>query len=191
MRTSSSCSAPRRMLQGCTNIGTLPVLCRAHENEYCDIMEEMLCFFNQTAPDDPQLSADPTELELLSVDRYTQLEIPVYDFREADVLQIHRACWTGKNAFRNGSARNNWVWVQTGGKPSYGDLRGQAVTCLLTHFKIRTVLRKATAVHRLGVVRVLDLINGVILHLASGHIQVRKRSIGPDMRIVGIGAVIG
>jgi len=102
MPTSSSRSAPRRMLKGCTNIGTLCELCRAHEIEYCDMMEEMLCFIKQTAADDPQLPADPTELGLLPVERFTQLEIPVSDFQEADVFQIHPASCTGKKAFRNG-----------------------------------------------------------------------------------------
>jgi len=45
MPTSSSSSAPRRMLNGRTNIGTLSELCRAHEIEYCDMMEEMLRFY--------------------------------------------------------------------------------------------------------------------------------------------------
>jgi len=60
MPTSSSRSAPRRILKGCTNIGTLSELCRAHEIEYCDMMKEMLRFIQQTAADDPRLPADPT-----------------------------------------------------------------------------------------------------------------------------------
>jgi hypothetical protein len=191
MPTSSSRSAPRRMLKGRTNIGTLSELCRAHEIEYCDMMEEMLRFIKQTAADDPRLPADPTELGLLPVERFTQLEIPVSDFQEADVFQIHRARCTGTKAFRNGGARNDWVWVQTGGEESYGDLRGRAVARLLALFKIRNVLSEAAGVHRLALVRVLDPINGGRFHLASGHIRVGKRSTGRDMRIVGIGAVIG
>ena len=62
MPTSSRCSAPRRMLKGRTNIGRLSELCRAHEIEYCDMMEEMLRFIKQAAADDPRLPADPTEL---------------------------------------------------------------------------------------------------------------------------------
>jgi len=102
MPNSSSRSAPRRMLKGHTNIGTLSELCRAHEIEYCDMMEEMLRFIKQTAADDTRLPADPAELGLLPAERFTQLEIPVSDFQEADIFQIHRACSTRTKAFRNG-----------------------------------------------------------------------------------------
>jgi len=104
MPTSSSRSAPRRMLKDRRNIGTLSELCRAHEIEYCDMMEQMLRLIKQTAADDPRLPADPTELGLLPVERFTQLEIPVSDFQEAEVFQIHRALCTGTKAFRNGGA---------------------------------------------------------------------------------------
>jgi len=65
MLTSSSSSAPRRMLKSSTNIGTLSELCQAHEIEYCDMMEEILYFIKQTAADDPRLPAHPTEVGLL------------------------------------------------------------------------------------------------------------------------------
>jgi len=42
--TSSSCSAPQRMLKSRTNIGTHSEPCPAHDIEYCDMTEEMLCF---------------------------------------------------------------------------------------------------------------------------------------------------
>jgi len=91
MPTPSSCSAPQRMLKGRTNIGTLLELCRAHEMEYCDMMEQMLCFIQRPVADDPPLPAHPTELALLPGERFTMLEITVSAFREADVFQIHRA----------------------------------------------------------------------------------------------------
>jgi len=65
------------------------------------------------------------------------------------------------------------------------------VARLLALFKIRNVLSEAASVHRLAWVCVLDPINGGRLHLASGHIRVGKRSTGREMRIVGIGGVIG
>jgi len=136
MPTSSSRSAPQRMLKGRTNFGTLSELCRAHEIEYCDMMEEMLRFIKQAAADDTRLPADPTEVGLPPMEGFTQLEIPVSDFWEADVFQIHRACCTGTKAFRNGGARNAWVWLQTGREESYGNLRGRAVAQLLALFKI-------------------------------------------------------
>ena len=62
---------------------------------------------------------------------------------------------------------------------------------LLALCKIRNVLSEAAGVYRLALVRILDPINGGRFHLTSGHIRVGKRSTGRDMRIVGIGAVIG
>jgi len=191
MPTSSSHSAPRRKLKRRTNIGMLSELCRAHEIEYCDIMEEMLSFIKQTAANDPRLPAHLTELGLHPVERFIQLEIPVSDFPEADVFQFHRARCTGTKAFCNGGARNNWVWVQTGREESYGNLRGLAVARVLALSKIRNVLRKAAGVHRLALVPVLDPINHNKFPLTSGHIRLGKLSTGRDMRIVGIGAVIG
>jgi len=176
MPTSSSHSAPRRMLKGHINIGTLSEACQAHEIEYCDMMEEMLRFIKQTAADDPRLPADPTGLELLPVERFTRLEIPVSDIQEGDVFQIYRARWTGTKAFHNGGARNHWVWVQTSGEGSNGDLRERAVARLLALFKIGNVLSEAGGIHWLALVGVLDLINGGRFHLASRHIQVGKRS---------------
>jgi len=73
------------------------------------MMEEMLRFIKQTAADDPRLPADPTELRLLLLERFTQLEIPVSDFQRAEVFQIHRARCTGTKAFSNGGDRNDWV----------------------------------------------------------------------------------
>ena len=191
MPTASSRSAPRRMLKSHTNIDMLSELCQAQEIEYYDMMEKMLRFIQQTAVDDPWLPADPTELGSLPVERFTQLAIPVSDFQGDDGFQIHWACCPGTKAFRNGSARNDWVWVQSGGEESCGDLRGRAVAQLLALFKIRNVLSEAAGVHQLTLVRVLELINGDRFHQASGYIRVRKLSTGRDMRIVGIGTVIG
>jgi len=127
MPISSTSSAPWPMLKGPRSIGTLTELCQAHEIEYCDMREEMLHFTKQTAADNPQLPADPTELGLLPVERFTQPQIQVSDFQEADVFQIHRARCTGRKVFHNSGARNDWEWLQTGGEESNGDLQGQGV----------------------------------------------------------------
>ena len=62
---------------------------------------------------------------------------------------------------------------------------------LLALFRIRNILREATAVHRLALLRILDPINGGRFHIPSRHIHVGNRINGRDMRIVSIGAVIG
>jgi len=142
------------------------------------MMEDMLPFIQQTTADDPRRPADPTELGLLPVERFTQLEIPVSDLQEADLFQIHQARWTGTKAFRTGGARNDWVWVRTGGEESSGDLQGLAVGRLLALFRIRNVLSEAAGVHRLALVHLLDPINGCRFHLTSRYIQVSMQSTG-------------
>jgi len=192
MPTVPSGSRPRRVLKGrMKNTSRLTKLCTALDIHYSNMMEEILCSIRQTAADDRRLPADPAELGLLPVEGFAQLEIPVPDFQETDRFLIHRARCTGTRAFHNGGSRNDLVWVQTGGEANYGDLRGRVVARLLVLFKIRNILSEAAAVHRLALVRMLDLINGGRFHIPSGHIRVGYRINGRDMRIVSIGAMIG
>jgi len=188
----SSHSTPRRVLKGrMKNTSTLTELCATLNIHYSHIMQEILPFTRQTAADDRRLPADPTELGLLPVEGFAQLEIPVPDFQETDRFQIQWARCTGTKAFCNGGPRNDWVWVQTGGEANYGDLRGRVVARLLALFNIRNILSEAGAVHRLALVCILDPVNSGRFHIASGHIRVARRVNGRDMRIVSIGAVIG
>jgi len=46
------------------------------------------------------------------------------------------------------------------------------VARLLALFKIRNILSKAAAVHRLALVRILNPINGGSFHIPSAHIRV-------------------
>ena len=189
----SSRSAPRPVLKGrmMENIGTLTELCRALNIDYSDMIEEMLRFIRQTIADDQRLPSDCTELGSLAIEQFTNLEIPVSDLQEADVFQIHRARCTGTKAFRNGDPRNDWIWVQAGGEESYRDLRGWVVPRLLALVKTRNVLSRAGDVHRLALLHILDPVGCGRFHRRSGHIPVSKQPNGRDMRIVGIGAVIG
>jgi len=147
----SSDSTPRRVLKGrMKNTSMLTILCATLNIHYSDMMQEILRFTTrQTAADDRRLPADPTELGLLPVEGFAQLEIPVADVEETDRFQIHRARSTGTKAFRNGGPRNDWGWVQTGGEANYEDSRGRVVARLLALFKIRNILSEAGAVHRL------------------------------------------
>jgi len=189
----SSRSAPRRVRKGrmMENIGTLTDLCRALNIDYSDMIEEMLRFIRQLIADDQRLPSDRTELGSLPVEQFTHLEIPVSDFQEADVFQIHRTHCTRTNAFRNGDPRNDWIWVQAGGEEGYRDLRGPGEPRLLALFNIRNVLSGAGDVHRLALVPILHPVGSGIFHRGSRHIRVSKGPNGRDMRIVGIGAVIG
>jgi len=189
----SSRTAPRPVLKDrvIENIGTLTELCRALNIDYSDMIEEMLRFIRQTIADDQRLPSDRTELGPLPVEQFTHLEIPVSDFQEADVFQIHRARCTGTKALRTGDPRNDWICVQAGGEESYGDLQGLVVAPLLALFKIRNVLSGAGDVNHLALVHILDPVGAGRFHRGSGHIRVGKWPNGPDMRIVSIGAVIG
>jgi len=191
MRAFSSQSTPRRILKGrMKNTSRLTELCATLNIHYADMMQERLRFTRQTAADYQQVPADSTELGLLPVEGFAQLEILVADFQETDRFQIHRAHCTGTRAFRNGGPRNDLVWVQTGGEANYGDLRGRVVARLLALVKIRNILSEAAAVHRLALGCILDHVNSGRFDIGSGHIRVSTRVNGRDMRIVSIGAVI-
>ena len=155
------------------------------------MIEEMLRFVRQTIADDQQLPSDRTELGSLPVEQFTHIEIPVPDFQDTDVFQIYRARCTGTKAFRNGGPRKDCLWVQAGGEESYGHLRGRVVARLVALFKIRNVLSGAGDVYRLALVRIFDPVGTGRFHRRNGHIRVSKRPNGRDMRIVGIGTVIG
>ena len=107
------------------------------------------------------------------------------------LFQIHCTRCTRTKAFRNGSPRNDWVWVQASGEKSYGDLPGWVVAWLLALFKIRNVLSGNGNIHSLAMVHILDPASAGRFHCESGHIQVSKQSNSWYMRIVGIGVVIG
>jgi len=192
MATGRSRSPPGRVLKGrVKNTSTLTELCTPLDIHYSHIMDEILRFIRQTAADDQRLPADLGKLGLLPVEEFAQPEIPVPDIQETERFQIHRAHCTGTKAFRNSGSRNNRLWVQTGGEANYGDLQRLVVARLLSLFKIRNILTKAAAVHRLALVGILDLINGGRFHIPSGHIRVGNQINGRDMRIVSVGAVIG
>jgi len=106
----SSQGTPCCVLKGqMRNISTLTKLCRTCGIDYGDIMEEMICCIKQTIVDDTPLPTHPTKLGLLPVEQCTHLEIPVADFQESDVFQIHRPprpC-SGTKAFENSSPRKD------------------------------------------------------------------------------------
>jgi len=87
----SSHSTPRQVLKGhMKNTNTLSELCATLNIYYSDMMQEILRFTRHTAADDRRLPAEPTELGLLPVEGFDQLEIRVANFQETDWFQIHR-----------------------------------------------------------------------------------------------------
>src|SRR5207302_9638998 len=85
-------SVTRRVLRGRRkNTNTLVELSLVLDINYSDMVEGLLHYIKQAVADEGQLPADSTELALLALEHFTQLEIPVPDFQETDIFQIHRA----------------------------------------------------------------------------------------------------
>jgi len=138
----SSHSTPRRVLKGhMKNTSTLTKLCATLNIHYSDMMQEILGFTRQTAADDRRLPADPTELGLIPVEGFAQLEIPVADFRENDRFQIHGARCTGTKAFRSSGPRNDWVWVHISKKSVCCKPIGIAAGCRKSAWSILSAQR--------------------------------------------------
>src|SRR5437879_2789994 len=156
---SADYSKHRMVLRGRVNTGNIIDLCRILNIDYSDLLPEMLRYIRKTPTDERRLPADSTELELLPVEHFNQLEIPVPDFQETNVFQIHRDRYTRTKAFRNAGPRNDWVWIQAGGADTCGDLRGRSVAKLAGLFKIRSFWSEVGRVSQLAFVQMLDLVN--------------------------------
>ena len=181
---------PRRALKGRTqNVGTVFELSLALEIHYDNLAVELINYVRQTMADERQLPVHPSELKFLPAEQFTQVKIPVPDFQETDIFQVHRARWTGSKSFRNSGARNDCTWIQAGGLDMYGELRERAVARLVDLFIMRNV--RTEVVSRLAFVQVLDPVNGGRFDGASGHIRVCRRPNGGDMRIIDIGVLAG
>jgi len=150
---------------------------------------ELVNYVGRAVTDERQLPVDPSELKFSPAELFTQLEIPVADFQETNIFQVHRARRTGKKSFRNSSLRNDWIWIQASRPDMYGELRGRAVARLEGLFKIRNMWTGVAS--RLAFVQVVDPVNGGRFQGSSGHIRVCKRRNGRDMRLIDIGVVIG
>src|SRR5437879_6188373 len=74
---SSDYSVHRWVLRGRVNTSNIIDLCRILDIDYSDLLPEMLCYIRKTPVDERRLPADSTELELLPVEDFNQLEIPV------------------------------------------------------------------------------------------------------------------
>ena len=161
----------------------------ALEIHYDDFAVELINYVCQTIADERQLPVDPSEMKFLPAEQFTQPEIPVSDFQETNIFQVHRTRCTGSKSFQNSGARNDRIWIQAGGLDMYGELGGRAVARLVGLFKRRNV--RTEVVCWVGFVQVLDPVNGGRFQAASGHIRVCKRRNGRDMRIIVIGVVVG
>ena len=105
----SSRSAPQQVFTGrmMENIGTPIERCRALNINYFDMIEEILRFVRQTMANDQWLPSDCIELGSLPMEQFIHIEIPVPDFQDTEVFQIHSTCCTGTKAFPNSGSRND------------------------------------------------------------------------------------
>ena len=98
-----TCPTPRisqRALKGRThNVSTVIELCLALEIQYEDLAVELVNYVHQTMADQRQLPVDPSQLKFLPAEQFTQLDIPVPDFQETDIFQVHRLHCMRKNSF--------------------------------------------------------------------------------------------
>ena len=194
MGVSSQCTCPnprtpRWGLNGRTqNVSTVFELYLALEIHYDDLAVELVNNVRQTMAYERQLPVDPCELKFLPAEELKQLEIPVPDFHETDIFQVHRARSMGRESIRNSGARNDRIWIQAGRLDIYGELREGAMACLFGFFKTRNV--RTEVLSWLAYVQVLDPVNGGRYHGTSRHIQVCKRRTGRDMRIISIGVIV-
>ena len=63
----------------------------ALEIHYDDLAVELINYVHKTMADERQRPVDPSELKFLPAEQFTQLEIPVQDFQETDIFQVHHA----------------------------------------------------------------------------------------------------
>ena len=132
-----------------------------------DLTNMILSYFNRkkiatlATEDSQRLAQYPAHL-------YLFLSIPVRRFQDLDFVDTHTVRCTGENLFRQGPARNDWVWVKTGNSDNYGQLQGHLPGQLKALF---TVIDPATRVHyQLALVTMTKVdLSGYLNQQAHGH----------------------
>ena len=129
-----------RALKGRTqNVSTVFELSLALEIHYDDLAVELINYVRQPMADEQQLPVDPSEPKFRPAEQFTELEIPVSEFQETDIFQVHCVGCTGRKSFRNSGARNYWIWIEAGRLYMYDEIRGREVARLVGLFMIRNV----------------------------------------------------
>ena len=169
---------PRRLLKG----HNAKVYSFRQLSENLDIpedrmFEELVKYSRRSLSGDQRLPEESGVLRVLPVEQFGQLEIPMLTFQETDLYELHRARTTGKRSFRNGTSRNDWVWVAVGSSSEVGALRGKLPGRLRGLFKLRAnAIGNTKIVHRLAVVEILQAQpNGGRIVEAHGLVKVTKR----------------
>ena len=145
------------------------------------IFEELIKYSRRSLKDEERLPEDAERLNIMPVEQFGQLQIPVLAFQETDVYDTHHARTTGKRSFRNGASRNDWVWVAVGTVGQYGALRGYLPGKLRGLFKVRDTVADAKTVYRLAAVQLLQAQpNGGHITDAHGLVKVSTRRQASD-----------
>ena len=176
-RPSPPGTRPKRLLKGPhANVDGLTHLALNLDIPIARVFEELVKYSRRSLKDDERLPEDVGSLNIMPVEQFCQLRIPVLTFQETDVYVMHHARTTGKKSFRNGGSRNDWVWITVGTADEFGPLRGQLPGKLIGLFKLRNVVAKAKTVHRLAAVQVLQAQpNGGRIVDAHGLVKVSRR----------------
>ena len=119
------CLRPRRLLKGrYTDVDSFRQMSRTLDIPVDRIFEELVRYSKRSLNSDQRLPEKSGELDIMPVEQFGQLQIPVPGFQETDVYDTHHARTTGMKSFRNAASRNDWVWVRVGSTEEFGALRG-------------------------------------------------------------------
>ena len=113
------------------------------------------------------------EIESYPAQLFTSIDIPVRQFQQELVVDMHRARATGPHRFRDGPPRADWVWIRTGASHAYGSLRGHLPGRLCCLFKLR--IPSTGEVQRLAIVAMTRAESGGQLDKHHGLVSVSER----------------
>jgi hypothetical protein len=184
---------PRRILRGRRpGIKNLVDFCLDVGLSLDTISNELSRYSRKNLEDTRRLPADVYGLQFLPLEQFTQLQIPVPAFQEPDKYDIHHARCTGTRTFRNGGSRNDWVWVRFGSEEDYGALHGRIPARLMGLIKLRNKPNENIEnVHRLAIVRVLDVVNNGHVSDKDTFVRVKTSTAIRQLWIVDIGTITG
>jgi hypothetical protein len=149
-------SRPRKLLRGrYANVDNFEQLAANLHIPVDRLFEELIRYSRRSLKNEDRLPEEADSLRRMPIEQFNQLQIPVLAFQETDVYDTHHARTTGERSFRNGSSRNDWVWVAVGTTEEYGALRGRLPGKLRGLFKVRNTVTNAE-VYRLAAVELLQ-----------------------------------
>jgi len=192
--TTSTTTAPgmrRRMLKGpWDNVFNMADFSRVLGVSIQIICCGLIQYSRHNLPPEHCPPEDPEILESLPVELLTQPEIPVLVFQQTEILDIHRARYTGALHFRNHASRNDWVWVWAGTEEIYGALQGRFPAKLVALFKIRHYSCE-DRVRRLAGIQFVSAVNSGWISDVHSLVTVQRKDDAREFTVVDIGTILG